>query len=120
MERAMNCKHLSLEANGILIKARKISQYLASDFERLVAESACESEYLTRACCLLEEIVLAPVQYSNDWLLEECLDDSQLRELLQYSNAVKLMPQTVKIYDSGYKLMHTKMDPISKQSGVVS
>jgi hypothetical protein len=105
MVSAMNCKHLSLESNGILIKARKISQYLTCDLERLVAESACESEYLARACCLLEEIVLDQQQYANDWLLEECFDERQLRELLQYSNSVKLMPQTVKIYDSGYKLI---------------
>ncbi|TKB12221.1 hypothetical protein [Desulforhopalus sp. IMCC35007] len=115
----MNCKHLSLEASGILIKARKISQYLACDFERLVAESPCESEYLTRACCLLEEIVLDPVQYSDDWLLEECFDESKLRELLQYSKAVQLMPQTVKIYDSGYKQLHTTIGPADKLSGVI-
>ena len=119
MESTMNCKHLSLEASGILIKARKISQYLACDLERMVAESPCESEYLTRVCCLVEEIVLDPVQYSNDWLLEECFDESKLRELLQYSNAVKLMPQTVKIYDSGYKQMYTTMAPTGKQSGVI-
>lgn len=99
----MNCKHLSLEANGILSKAKTISDFLKVDLERLVSESNCESEYLTKVYALVGDIVQDQDHYLDDWLIEKRFDERRLQELFQYIDSVRYMPPTVKIYDSSYK-----------------
>ncbi|MFT5700038.1 MAG: hypothetical protein ACI8ZB_002909 [Desulforhopalus sp.] len=99
----MNNIHLSLEANGILTKAKRISGFLKIDIERLVGESGCESEFLTKVYDLVGGIVQDQDQYLEDWLLEKRFDERRLRELFQYIDAVRYIPPTVKIYDSSYK-----------------
>ncbi len=101
----MNCKHLSLEASGILIKAKIISRYLKVDLERMIEESICESEYLSKVHTLLEEILQDQEHYLSDWLLEKRFDERQLKGLFQYIDAIRHMPPTLKIYDSSYKIV---------------
>lgn len=99
----MNCKHLSLEANGVLSKAKNISSFLKVDVERLVSESSCESDYLTKVHDLVAAIIQDQDQYLDDWLIEKRFDERRLQELFQYIDSVRYMPPTVKIYDSSYK-----------------
>lgn len=101
----MNCKHLSLEANGILMKAKSISGFLKVDLERLVGESSCESEYLTKVFELVGEIIQDQDRYIEDWLIEERFDERRLTELFQYIESVRFMPPTIKLYDSSYKIV---------------
>jgi len=99
----MNDKHLSLEANGILSKAKGISGYLKVDLERLVCESSCETEYLTKVHDLVGAVLQDQDQYLDDWVIEKRLDEPRLYELFQYIESVRHMPPTVKIYDTSYK-----------------
>ena len=99
----MNCKHLSLEANGILMKAKTISGFLKIDLERLLGASSCESEYLTKVIELVGEIIQDQDRYIDDWLIEKRFDEGRLMELFQYIESVRFMPPTVKLYDSSYK-----------------
>ncbi|WP_458776220.1 hypothetical protein [Desulforhopalus sp. 52FAK] len=108
----MNRKHLSLEANGILSKAKTISGFLKVDLERLVSESSCESEYLTKVHELVGDIVQDQDHYLDDWLIEKRFDERRLHELYQYIDSVRYMPPTVKIYDSSYKrVISTEVRP---------
>ncbi len=99
----MNHKHLSLEANGILSKAKSISGFLKVDLERLVGESSCETEYLAKVHELVGGVLQDQDQYLDDWLIEKRFDERRLHELFQYIGSVRYMPPTVKIYDTSYR-----------------
>lgn len=103
----MNSKHLSLESNGIIIKAKGISSFLKIDLERMVAESSSETEYLSRVSELLANILEDQNLYMEDWLIEERFDERRLKELFQYVESVRFMSPTVKIYDTNYRRVST-------------